>query len=399
MSSIPHTPRRLPRIAAVAASLAAASLSAIALGAGAPDAHALNVGSGPEGLRMAEPSNTLDRVSLSIVDVNGTPTYRIEMPEFGGRGLVPGANCRPDETEQRPGVNVVLCDRINPKVDVSLGPLGDSFTVDPSFPDPIDIFGGLGSDSLRLGAANDRARGGSGKDTIVGNGGDDDLRGDADDDNLDGGPGNDNLFAIGGFDVMEGGDGDDTLEADPSPSSNTSGRMVGGPGTDVFRGNGSVTTIDSRDGIAEEVSCGLTRRGFSRVHRVFARAEVDLLDQPSDAELLADGCTSVDRAPVNETTAAEVVGRSASLRGGKVQLRVRCTTSRRCTGNASVRIGRQTGRARFSVAGRRTVTVAVSIPRSAARRVTRQGVNATASLTERGVRGQRTDSALLKVRS
>lgn len=389
-----------PRRALTAAATAVAAAALLA----APAAHALDVSSGSDGLRMVEPRNTANNLRIALVDDAGTTRYRVEMSRFGGRGLDAGPGCAPAPgVDPGQGRDVLLCDRVAARVVANLGPLNDTFAVDPSFPDPIEVRGDLGDDTLHLGAGNDLARGGSGRDAIEGNGGDDDLDGESEDDRLAGGAGNDRLHANGGFDRLDGGDGDDALTANPAASSNTAGTMLGGPGTDSFAGNGSITTIDSRDGIAEQVSCGLTQRGFSKVKRVFAQAIVDLVDQPGDAELAAGGCTAVDRAPRAERTAAELrvpVRGTLRLRDGRVALPVRCASATACRGTATVRVGSGAASApvRFAIAARRTETVRVRIPRAAASRVTARGATATVVLAEQGVLGARTEQTARTLR-
>jgi hypothetical protein len=376
--------------AAAAACGAVAAVAAVA----AP-ADALTVTSGPDGLVMSEPRNTLNRVSVAIAD--GGARYRVEMSQFGGQGLDAGAGCV--EEPERPGApDVVLCARVVPSVRANLGPLGDSFTVDPAFPDPIEVFGDLGDDTIRLGAAADVARGGAGSDTILGFGGDDDLEGGSDGDRLGGGDGNDRLHATGGQDVLDGEAGDDALSANPERSSNTSATLIGGPGTDSFAGNGSTTTIDARDGIKEHVSCGTTRSGLLVVSRFFAQAVVDLVDEPDDGGLIAGGCTRIDRAPRGEAMSARLKSTSLRLARGRVALRLRCATATTCKGRAAVRVGRgRPSTVDYSVRGDATRTIRVRLARSSARRVTRRGVVATVRLDERGVVGGRSVQARLVV--
>jgi RTX calcium-binding nonapeptide repeat (4 copies) len=75
--------------------------------------------------------------------------------------------------------------------------------------------------------------------------GDDRVYGGRAADDIDGGPGNDTLV---------GGDGDDTLRGGPGNDS-----LTGGKGTDTYSGDEDDDTIRSRDGIAEQVSCGSGR--------------------------------------------------------------------------------------------------------------------------------------------
>jgi hypothetical protein len=328
---------------------AALAIGAVAIPA--TSAQALSVSSTPEsGLQMREPNNTLNRIDLSIVE--GGTKYRIEMPEFGGRGLSGGPNCTLNEP--RPGVNVAICDRLTPKVSVSMGSQGDTFKVDPSFPDPIDIFGGLGNDGIQLGAGNDTARMGAGGGSIRGNDGNDTLLG-------------------RGFDTLVGGPGNDTLRAAFRVE-----RMTGGDGVDTFEPNGLTTTVDSRDGIAEQVTCGV---GSRRNGAPFRQAIVDLVDQPGDEAL---GCDRVDRAPKGEKTSVSLKSKRLKAKRGRVALKVRCTTSRRCTGKARVTVGGKRSKAvSYRIRGKRTGTVRVKLPAGA------KGRTATVVLTEKGQAGAR----------
>ena len=68
--------------------------------------------------------------------------------------------------------------------------------------------------------------------------------------------------------------------------------MIGGPGTDTYNAGGGSGRIDSRDGIAEQVVCGIRKPGVpqpapdQRRSRRFAIATIDLVDTPDDAALL-----------------------------------------------------------------------------------------------------------------
>jgi hypothetical protein len=346
---------------------AALAIGAVAIPA--TSAQALSVSSTPEGgLQMREPNNTLNRIDLSIVD--GGAKYRIEMPEFGGRGLSGGPNCTLDEP--RPGVNVAICERITPKVSVNMGSQGDTFKVDPSFPDPIDIFGGLGNDGIQLGAGNDTAKMGAGGGSIRGNGGNDTLEGGNRPTGIAGGDGNDTLIGRG-FDTLVGGPGNDTLRAAFRVE-----RMTGGDGVDTFEPNGLTTTVDSRDGIAEQVTCGV---GSRRNGAPFRQAIVDLVDQPGDDAL---GCDRVDRAPNAEKTSVSLKSKRLKAKRGRVALKVRCTTSRRCTGKARVTVGGNRSKAvSYRIRGKRTGTVRIKLPAGA------KGRTATVVLTEKGQAGAR----------
>jgi hypothetical protein len=344
MPSTTEIPRRISPLRRIAI---AAIVAVVGIGVTTTEAHALLVSSDASGLQMREPNNTLNRVKLSLVDSGGLK-YRVEMAQFGGQGIQFGPGCVQASTQE--GVDVALCDRINPVVShVSLGPMRDTFDADPTFPDPIIVNdGGLGPDIFRLGAGNDIARGTD--DSFVGGAGDDDLF--VREGSLDGGDGNDSLRASKGSVRMDGGVGDDTLSADAAAEVT----MVGGEGKDAFDAGGANSVIDSRDGISEQVSCGKPTRVTGRV-RSFRIAVVDLVDAPDDQGLVAGGCSAVDRAPVGEETAAQVVSKSLKLRDGEVKLKLRCTSSERCTGRVSITVRGRSSAKRFSIKGHRSAQI------------------------------------------
>jgi Ca2+-binding RTX toxin-like protein len=121
------------------------------------------------------------------------------------------------------------------------------------------IFGGAGNDKLFGGDGNDKLSGGDGNDSLDGGPGADVLNGDAGDDSLDGGLGPDVLAGGPGMDVadyssrtknvsvtMDGADNDGQANEGDQIRSTTEGARTGS-GND---------TIDVKDGVAGEVSCG-----------------------------------------------------------------------------------------------------------------------------------------------
>ena len=90
-------------------------------------------------------------------------------------------------------------------------PLLARFTLDR--PDPIELKGGKGKDTLTGGSGNDRLSGGNGKDTLFGLAGDDTLVGGNGKDRLNGGLGNDTLQGGKGKDtfVLAANEGTDTI--------------------------------------------------------------------------------------------------------------------------------------------------------------------------------------------
>jgi hypothetical protein len=371
--------------------LATASFAALGVaGAAASQAQALTVSSDVNGLQMREPGFTRAAITLSLVDLGGVK-YRVETPNFGGSAITVGPGCTDASSI---GIAVAVCDRITPVVsEVSLGSSNDTFAVDPSFPDPITVNDtGDGPDSYQLGAGNDVARGGT-RDSFAGGAGNDDLA--TSGGKLEGGDGNDRLHALnvndftGRVSEMTGDAGDDILTADGRAFVD----MVGGDGTDSFDGGGAVGRINSRDGLPEQVSCGKRQPGVPRLRLVntprdFRTAVIDLVDVPSDADLIKGGCLTIDRAPNGEKTAAQLVSTSLKLRRGTVGVKVKCTTSKRCRGNVAVTVKGRTSAKRFSVRGRRTATIRLRARRG----------KATVRINEKGVAGDRSMRAALTVK-
>ena len=370
-------------------SIATATVAALGFaGVAATQAQALTVTSDASGLKMVEPGFNRAAIKLSI-EAGGTK-YRLVTPNFGGKAVTTGAGCVNASTV---GEAIAICDRITAKVaEVNLGPGPDRFEVDPAFPDPIVVNDTqAGPDRYLLGAGNDVGKGND-RDSFEGRGGNDDLTTSLGG-TLDGAAGNDKLHALNGRDFrtrdneLIGGEGNDILTADGRALYD----MVGGPGTDSFDAGGGSGRIDSRDGIKENVVCGIRKPGVPRLRlindggRRFAIATIDLVDTPDNAAMIAGGCTRIDRAPRGEKTAAQLASTKLKVKRGKVAVKVRCTTSKRCTGKVSVKVKGRTAAKRFSIRGKRTGTV-----RLAARRGT-----ATVTISEKGKRGARTTRAAL----
>jgi hypothetical protein len=371
--------------------LATASVAALGVtGGAASEVEALTVSSDANGLQIREPGFTRAAINLSLVDAGGLK-YRVETPNFGGSAITVGPGCTDVSSV---GTAVAVCDRITSVVsEVSLGSGTDTFAVDPGFPDPITVNDtGDGPDSYQLGAGNDTGRGGT-RDSFIGGAGNDDLA--TSGGKLEGGEGNDKLHALnvvdftGRLSEMTGDAGDDILTADGRALV----RMVGGDGTDSFDGGGAQGTIDSRDGLAEQVSCGKRDPGVPRLRlinspRDFRTAVIDLVDVPSDAGLINGGCVTVDRAPNGEKTAAQLVSTSLKLRRGTIGVKVKCTTAKRCKGKLAVTVKGRTSAKRFSIRGRRTVTIPLRARRG----------KATVRINEVGKEGTRSMRAAMTVK-
>jgi Ca2+-binding RTX toxin-like protein len=94
---------------------------------------------------------------------------------------------------------------------------------------PLQLYSGLGNDSLVGGEGNDSLVDGAGNDTLIGGNGNDALSGGVGNDSLVGGAGNDSLVGGEGNDSLDGGAGNDTLVGGLGNDS-----LVGGLGSDRF---------------------------------------------------------------------------------------------------------------------------------------------------------------------
>ncbi len=123
----------------------------------------------------------------------------------------------------------------------------------------VNMFGGIGNDTLSSGSGNDLLFGQTGNDTLIGKGGSDFLFGGVGNDVLIGGDGNDQMFGEAGddrmiwnpgddSDLMEGGAGIDTAEVN------------GGGGAEVFTitANGARVRFDRLDPAPFSIDIGTT---------------------------------------------------------------------------------------------------------------------------------------------
>ena len=134
---------------------------------------------------------------------------------------------------------------------------------------PTYCFGGLGSDRMTAGGADDTLSGGAGRDHLSGGGGADFLSGGATNDELYGGPGNDHLtggdandilaggahadrlYGDAGNDVLAGNDGNDTMYGGDGDD-----ELAGGGGWDLHSGQGGNDRLFARDGRDDEIDGG-----------------------------------------------------------------------------------------------------------------------------------------------
>jgi hypothetical protein len=128
---------------------------AFVLAASAAPAAAFVASSGPQGLDLDGAGGDRAEVTLALVNRDGAPRYRVEVPRphVGQNKMSAGSGCVKESPD------VAICDRVTPQVKVALGVVADTFTADPDFPDPITISGGQGKDVLRP-RCGQRCRGG-----------------------------------------------------------------------------------------------------------------------------------------------------------------------------------------------------------------------------------------------
>lgn len=245
------------------------------------------------------------------------------------------------------------------------------------------LTGGEGDDQVVLGSpartqfgsfpgGRNVMRGGPGKDFVFGGDGDDVVEGGAGPDSLGGGRGTDRLL---------GGDGDDSLNG-TEDAFHKRDQLEGGLGTDDFLGD-VADEILARDGIPESVACRSVR-----FLSPTGTTEIDLKDSIS----FRDRCPNVLQAPVNERPSATVSSSTVRVAGRKARVAVTCLTAAPCAGKVGVKVGRsgRSAAASYRVAGNKTRTLSLRLRKTDARMLARKGAKATATLTERGIAGDRT---------
>jgi Ca2+-binding RTX toxin-like protein len=283
------------------------------------------------------------------------------------------------------------------------------------------VLGGTGADTLVAGSTGSELIGAAGDDSLVGGAGADRLLGDRE--AGDPGSGNDTLDGGAGADTMRGGDGIDTAtyasrahpvtvtlddvagdgEAgendnvrsdienvvggardDVLAGSATANVLVGGGGSDRLTGAGGADAldggagddvIDAADGAADTVTCGAGSDSVQADAQDAVAADCEHVDRPA----APGGADGGGAGGVASGT------RSVLLAGGSIALgarhRVRVTLgcaaqaapcAGRLTLRPSKRAGKPFGSAQFRVAAGGIRTVAITLSRSATRRVRRR---------------------------
>src|SRR5258706_14674 len=127
----------------------------------------------------------------------------------------PTPPCTPGQLNARGNPIELFCTRSAIRsISIDIGPNEDNVTyrLDQT---PAEIIGGVGTDTLSTGAANDLLSGDQGNDTVDSGAGDDDVRGGDGSDTIHTGDGNDKVSAADGVaDTVDCGPGNDTVTAD-----------------------------------------------------------------------------------------------------------------------------------------------------------------------------------------
>ncbi len=274
----------------------------------------------------------------------------------------------------------------------SLGDGDDQVTVTAGA--PADLNGGAGEDHLTGGSADDNLQGGDGNDRLDGGLGADTLDGGAGHDVADyslrtspvgvsldgdrndgeasendavlssveeilggsagdvlagndagnvlrGGAGDDNLSAGAGDDVLDGGAGDDTLR--------------GGAGADSFAGGDGSDTVDARDNVAEDISCGTGHDVVIADDADRVAADCEVVDRPTAPapdgtlpQLPLDPVASFNvlTAPVVHPPRVILGTHEATLGAHTLRLRLTCPADQLggCQGTLRVEVLRRNGK-------------------------------------------------------
>lgn len=108
---------------------------------------------------------------------------------------------------------------------------------------PDTIRGSVARNVIYAFRGNDLVYGNGGNDEAYGNVGNDVVRGGPANDEVYGGSGDDQVYGDGGTDGVYGGSGADAV--------------IGGPGVDEIYGGSENDRLNSEDGVAEIIDCGL----------------------------------------------------------------------------------------------------------------------------------------------
>ena len=160
-----------------------------------------------------------------------------------------------------------------------VGTDGADYVDASTVPDPLNLNGKSGADTIFGGDAGTWFWGEAGDDVLHGNGGADTLSGGGDNDGLFGGDGNDVLNGNGGNDTLNGGTGNDFL--------------IGGSGADCFEfveghGSDTISGFDTDiDLIDFSEHAGVTGMGDLTITQVGGNTHISTLSNPTDLIILS----------------------------------------------------------------------------------------------------------------
>jgi len=248
------------------------------------------------------------------------------------------------------------------------------------------------ADDLAAGSAGDTITGNGLPNSISAGAGDDVVSGDVGGDGIDGGAGNDTLRGDVGNDLLLGGDGADVLLGGSEGDV-----LVGGPGPDSMSGGAGDDTISAADGVAETVDCGAGRDtvvadlGAGGVRDTLIGCESVTGPSPPAGAPGPSGTQPALGVPGIVTVLAPGVATATDLTPPRATLRV--------TARQRLRTARIRGiRLRIGCAEACGISAALSINRTAAKRLGLAGRTGGAVLGTATARKSRAGALRLRVR-
>jgi Ca2+-binding RTX toxin-like protein len=163
-----------------------------------------------------EDAGVANRLLAEYTTHNGEASIHLyDDTDPAGMSTFPTPPCTPGRLNARGNPIELFCTRSAiTSISVEIGPNEDNvaYRLDQT---PGELIGGLGTDTLRSGAANDLLSGDQGNDTLDSGAGNDDVRGGEGTDTIRAGDGNDKVGTADGVaDSVDCGPGDDTVTAD-----------------------------------------------------------------------------------------------------------------------------------------------------------------------------------------
>jgi Ca2+-binding RTX toxin-like protein len=163
-----------------------------------------------------EDAGIANRMVVEYTRRGGEDTIRLfDDTDPAGMSTFPTPPCTPGQVNGRGNPIELFCTRSAIRsISIDIGPNEDAvdYRLDQT---PTDLAGGVGTDKLHSGAANDLLSGDQGNDTLESGAGNDDVRGGEGNDTINAGEGDDKVSAADGVaDTVDCGPGDDSVTAD-----------------------------------------------------------------------------------------------------------------------------------------------------------------------------------------